>query len=89
MEQAAVHLMASTLQTTLLLSVPLVGAVAITGIVVGALQTVVQVQDQNVAFLPKLLVVAVLVAIAGVPALVILVHLFLSVGAAIPRLLGH
>lgn len=81
--------MARTLQTTLLLSVPLVGAVAVTGMIVGALQTIVQVQDQNVAFLPKLLVVALLVAIGGVPALVILVHLFDAVGAAIPRLLGH
>lgn len=88
MESAAIHLMARALQTTLILAVPLVAAVALTGVVTGAIQTIVQVQDQNVAFLPKLLVVALVVAVAGMPALFLLVRLFALAAAAVPRLLG-
>ncbi|MBV8082430.1 MAG: flagellar biosynthetic protein FliQ [Candidatus Eremiobacteraeota bacterium] len=79
--------MARALQATLALCVPVIAAVAITGVAVGALQTIVQVQDQNVSFLPKLLVIAFLVAVAGVPALALLVHLFAAIVASIPRLI--
>ncbi|HME82712.1 MAG TPA: flagellar biosynthetic protein FliQ [Candidatus Eremiobacteraceae bacterium] len=88
MEHAAAELMARALETALLISVPLVAAVAMTGVVTGAIQTIVQVQDQNVAFLPKLLIVALLITVAGAPALMLLVRLFSSVAAGIPRLLG-
>jgi flagellar biosynthetic protein FliQ len=88
MEHAAVHLMAHALQTTLVLTVPIVGAVAIVGVVTGAIQTVVQVQDQNISFLPKLLVVALLVSVSGVAALAMLVRLFEIGAASVPRLLG-
>jgi flagellar biosynthetic protein FliQ len=87
-EHVAVHLMARALQTTLWLTVPLVGAVAIVGVVTGAIQTVVQVQDQNISFLPKLLVVALLVSVAGVAALAMLIRLFEIGAASVPRLLG-
>jgi flagellar biosynthesis protein FliQ len=88
MEHAAIHLMARALETTLMLAVPLVAAVAVTGLAVGVMQTIVQVQDQNVAFLPKLLVVAVLVATAGLPGLLLLARLLALAAAAVPRLLG-
>ncbi len=87
-EHTAAQLMAHALETALLISVPLVGAIAVTGVFTGAIQTIVQVQDQNIAFLPKLLVVALLVTIAGAPALMLLVRLFSLVAAGIPRLLG-
>jgi type III secretory pathway component EscS len=70
------------------LTVPIVGAVAIVGVVTGAIQTVVQVQDQNISFLPKLLVVALLVSVAGVAALAMLIRLFEIGAASVPRLLG-
>ena len=88
MEHAAVHLMARALQMTLVLTVPIVGAVAIVGVVTGAIQTVVQVQDQNISFLPKLLVVALLVTVSGVAALAMLIRLFEIGAASVPRLLG-
>ena len=88
MEHAAVHRMARALQMTLVLTVPIVGAVAIVGVVTGAIQTVVQVQDQNISFLPKLLVVALLVTVSGVAALAMLIRLFEIGAASVPRLLG-
>lgn len=88
MENTAAHLLMKTLQTIILIAVPCVAAVAVTGIITGALQTIVQVQDQNVAFLPKLLVVALLIGLAGMPALMLLVQLFHAVASALPRMLG-
>ena len=74
MEHAAVHLMARALQTTLVLTVPIVGAVAIVGVVTGAIQTVVQVQDQEHLVSSETAVVALLVTVAGVAALAIAIR---------------
>lgn len=80
---------AKALETAMLLCVPMVAAVAVTGVVVGMAQTIVQIQDQNVAFLPKIVVVAFLTAVAGAPALALLIELFHGIAAGAPRLLGH
>ena len=89
MEHTVIHLTARALETALLLAVPVVAAVAAIGIATGVLQTVVQVQDQNVSFLPKLLVVAFLAAVAGAPALALLVALFKVAAIGAVRLLGR
>ena len=81
--------MSRALETALVLCIPMVAAVAGTGVVVGAAQTIVQVQDQNVAFLPKLLVVALMLTVAGATGLAVLVELFDAVVTIAPRLLGH
>jgi flagellar biosynthetic protein FliQ len=88
MEHTAAHLLTRALQTIVLIAVPVVAAVAFIGVITGAVQTIVQVQDQNVSFLPKLLVVALLIALAGLPALTLLVQLLRAVAIAVPRLLG-
>ncbi|HZV78159.1 MAG TPA: flagellar biosynthetic protein FliQ [Candidatus Binatus sp.] len=88
MESTATHLLMRALQTIILIAIPCVAAVAVTGILTGAVQTIVQVQDQNVAFLPKLLVVALLIALAGLPALMLLVQLLHAVASALPTMLG-
>jgi len=75
-EHAAVHLLSRALETALMLCIPMVAAVASTGVIIGVAQTVVQVQDQNVAFLPKLLVVALIVTVAGTAGLALLIELF-------------
>jgi flagellar biosynthesis protein FliQ len=49
----------------------------------------VQIQDQNVGFLPKLIVVALLSAAAGAQGLALLIELFRGIAASAPRLLGH
>jgi flagellar biosynthesis protein FliQ len=89
MDHVAVHMLVKALETAMLLCVPMVASVAVTGIIVGVAQTVVQIQDQNVAFLPKLIVVALLSAIAGAPALALLIALFRGIAAGASHLLGH
>ena len=89
MEDASIHLLIAALQTALLLALPMVAAVALIGVVVGIAQTIFQVQDQNVAFLPKLIGVALIVTIAGSPALALIVLLFRSAAAVAVRSFGH
>jgi flagellar biosynthesis protein FliQ len=89
MDHTAVHMLAKALETAMLLCLPMVAAVAVTGIVMGMVQTIVQIQDQNVAFLPKLVVVALLSAIGGAQALALLIELFHGIAAGALRLLGH
>ncbi|MBV8364952.1 MAG: flagellar biosynthetic protein FliQ [Candidatus Eremiobacteraeota bacterium] len=88
MEHLAAHMFAATLQTIVLIAVPVVAAVAVAGVITGVIQTIVQVQDQNVAYLPKLLVVVALIALAGSAALRLLEQLLHSAAEALPRLLG-
>lgn len=45
------------LKTALMLSLPLVGAAFLVAIIVGVVQTITQVQEQTLSFLPKLIAV--------------------------------
>jgi len=89
MERLAAQLMGVALEAALLIALPLVAAVALVGIAAGVAQTLVQVQDQNVSFLPKLLAVAALIAFGGAPGLAVLVALFRNAAAAAARLAMH
>jgi flagellar biosynthetic protein FliQ len=89
MEETAIQLFVAALQTALLLTLPMVGAVAVVGIIVGVAQTVVQVQDQNVSFLPKLAAIAALVTLAGFAGFGLLIRLMGEAIAALPRMSGH
>jgi len=86
MDHVALTLLTTALKDAALLSLPVVCAVAAIGVVFGMLQTIAQVQDQNVAFAPKLAAVAVLTAASGPAALDVLRDLFLQAVAALPRL---
>ncbi|MDQ6767706.1 MAG: flagellar biosynthetic protein FliQ [Candidatus Eremiobacteraeota bacterium] len=88
MTDLAMELYALTMQTALMLAMPVVAAVACVGIVVSLLQTVVGIQDQNISFGPKIAVVALLLALGGLPALALLAHLLVRAIAALPRLIG-
>ena len=61
--------LAATAQEALLLSIavslPVVGVAALAGLLVAVFQAATQVQDMTLAHLPRLLVVAVTLAIAG------------------------
>lgn len=89
MEETAVRLFVMALEVALLLAVPLVAVVALVGIVIGVLQTVVQVQDQNVSFLPKLIAVAALLSLGGATGLSLLVRLMVDALAVLPKMVGH
>lgn len=69
MAHVAQALFIATLETMLLVAMPVVCCVALVGVIVGALQTAFGVQDQNVSFAPKLVVIGVLVAAGGATAL--------------------
>jgi len=86
MESIAASLMTQALQAAELIALPAVIVVAIIGVVIGILQTVVQVQDQNVAFAPKLVAVALLAAFAGPAAFAMLRMLLAIVIQALPEL---
>jgi flagellar biosynthesis protein FliQ len=86
METVALTLYAAALKDAALLALPIVGAVAAVGVVVGILQTIVQVQDQNVAFAPKLAAVALIIAAGGPAALDVLRQLLLLALHTLPRL---
>ncbi len=83
---AAQELFAAAMRTAALLALPAVATVAAIGVAVGLLQTIVQVQDQNVSFLPKLVAVALMAAVLGGVALAALVALFDEVAFALPSL---
>ncbi|HXM18695.1 MAG TPA: flagellar biosynthetic protein FliQ [Candidatus Tumulicola sp.] len=89
MEETAVRLFVTALEVALLLAVPLVAVVALVGIVIGVLQTVVQVQDQNVSFLPKLIAIAAVLSLGGATGLSLLVRLMVNALAALPKMVGH
>lgn len=86
MENVAIGLFAVALRDAALLSLPIVGIVAAIGIVVGVIQTIVQVQDQNVAFAPKIAVVAAAIAAGGPAALDVLRDLLLTVVGELPHI---
>jgi flagellar biosynthetic protein FliQ len=85
MESIAISLMTESLDTAAILALPVVIAVAVVGIVIGVLQTVVQVQDQNVAFAPKLVTVAIVVSLAGPGALAIIRTLLITAIQTLPE----
>ena len=89
MPDAAVSLYAQALAASLLLSLPVVAAVGLVGVVIGLLQTVIQIQDQNVSFGPKILVVAAMATGGGAMALTILVSLFQAAVASLPLFSAH
>ena len=53
------------LQLTLVLSAPLLLAALITGLIVGAFQAATQINEQTLSFIPKLLVMAMVLVITG------------------------
>lgn len=53
------------LEITLLLAAPLLLAALITGLVVGAFQAATQINEQTLSFIPKLIVMALVMVIAG------------------------
>ena len=55
----------SALELTLMLAAPLLLAALITGVVVGAFQAATQINEMTLSFIPKLLVLSLVVALTG------------------------
>ena len=61
----ALGLMSEMLRTALLLSLPLLGVIVIASVLISILQVVTQVQDASIAFVPKLVVVVIVLSLLG------------------------
>ncbi|MBV8066986.1 MAG: flagellar biosynthetic protein FliQ [Candidatus Eremiobacteraeota bacterium] len=72
--------------TTATISLPILGAAALVGTAVAVLQAATQVQEQTLTLLPKIVAVALTVALFGETTMHLLQHLFESATAAIPAL---
>lgn len=86
MPAIAQSLFVAAMQTAALIAMPAVALVGCIGIGVGIVQTVVQVQDQNVSFFPKLIALAWAAAVFGPAAFAALVGLFEVVARDLPAL---
>ena len=86
MNPVAMELYGMAMRTALVLSLPVVGLVAIIGVFVAMIQTVVGISDQNISFGPKLAAVAAVLFVGGAPALGILVALLRTAVLTLPRL---
>jgi flagellar biosynthesis protein FliQ len=78
--------MVEALRSTAIIALPAVLVVAVVGVAVGIAQAVIQVQDQNVAFAPKLAAVAVLAWCVGPLAFDIIRALLVTSIEALPAL---
>ena len=61
----ALGLMSEMLKLALLLSLPLLGSIVLVSIVISVLQVVTQVQDASIAFVPKLVLFVIVLALLG------------------------
>jgi type III secretory pathway component EscS len=82
MSSLALFIYIQALMTALEIALPLVCVAAAVGVLVGLLQTLFQIQDQNVAFAPKLAGIAACVAVGGSTGFALLLSLFSTVVAA-------
>jgi flagellar biosynthetic protein FliQ len=76
------------LEVTLLLSAPLLLAALAVGLVVGVFQAATQINEMTLSFIPKLLGVAVALALAGPWMLKVLVAYTRGLITSIPSLVG-
>jgi flagellar biosynthetic protein FliQ len=76
------------LEVTLMLAAPLLLATLITGVVIGAFQAATQINEMTLSFIPKLLVLALVMALAGPWMLHTLVDYTRELILGIPQLIG-
>lgn len=62
---AALQLLSSLLWTALLVSAPLLAAILLVGLLVSVFQTVTQIQEMSLTYIPKLVVAVVVLGVAG------------------------
>jgi flagellar biosynthetic protein FliQ len=84
----ALHLVADLLWTGLIVSLPVLGATMLVGVVISVLQVVTQVQELSLTFVPKLVAAAVALLAFGPWALGRLSAFTTRVWSAIPGLVG-
>jgi flagellar biosynthesis protein FliQ len=64
-EELIMKLGTDALKTTALLAAPLLGATLITGLIVSVVQAVTQINEATLTFIPKMIIVAIVLLLAG------------------------
>lgn len=86
--ETLVDLGRSALQTTILVSAPLLLVALVVGLVIGVLQAATQIQESTLSFIPKLLAVLITIGLAGPWMLTLLLDYTRRLIGSIPGLLG-
>ena len=73
-EELIMKLGQDALRTTAMLSAPLLGAALVTGLIVSVLQAVTQINEATLTFIPKMVIIGVVILLAGPWMLDILTH---------------
>ena len=79
---------ARALEITLLLAAPLLLVALVTGLVVGIFQAATQINEMTLSFIPKLLAMAVAIAVAGPWMIKLIVSYTQQLFTSIPGLIG-
>jgi flagellar biosynthetic protein FliQ len=86
--QSIMDLAHSTLLVTAMLAAPLLLVALVTGLVIGMLQAATQINEQTLSFIPKLLVIALTLFVAGPWMLRVLVDFTRDLYTSIPSVVG-
>ena len=86
--QSIMDLAHSTLLVTAMLAAPLLLVALVTGLVIGMLQAATQFNEQTLSFIPKLLVIALTLFVAGPWMLRVLVDFTRDLYTSIPSVVG-
>ncbi len=76
------------LKVTALLSAPMLLSVLVIGLIIGMFQTVTSIQEMTLSFIPKLIVLALVLAIAGPWMLNLITDFMIQIFEDIPDLIG-
>ena len=76
------------LETTVLVSAPMLGAALITGLLVSLFQAATQINEMTLSFIPKLLVLALVLVLAGPWMLNTMLDYMQRLFTSIPTLIG-
>jgi flagellar biosynthesis protein FliQ len=64
-EELVMHLSTEALKTAALLSAPMLGSALAVGLIVSILQAITQINEQTLTFIPKMIVIGVVLLLAG------------------------
>jgi len=64
-EDLVIQLGQETMKTTAMLSAPLLGAALLVGLIISFLQAITQINEATLTFIPKIIVVGIVIIIAG------------------------
>ncbi|MGB5145947.1 MAG: flagellar biosynthesis protein FliQ [Porticoccaceae bacterium] len=76
------------LKVTALLSAPVLGAVLVTGVLISLFQAITQINEMTLSFIPKLIVLALVLAVAGTWMIDLITNYTIQLFDRIPSLIG-